>query len=165
MKALPITNQNFITLKDGRSLGYTIYGDPLGFPIIALHGTPGSRIWFKDDDPVSTKLGIKLITIDRPGYSISTPQPKRKIADFNSDIDELIRELKVERFSIFGVSGGGAFALAYASSRNPKLHKTALVASVYEFKNGKVPKDMCRPNRMGFFLANYMPWILRYTYK
>lgn len=31
-------------LPDGRLLGYAEYGQQDGFPIIAMHGTPGARI-------------------------------------------------------------------------------------------------------------------------
>ena len=32
-----------VKLADGRQLGYAEYGDPHGLPLIAFHGTPGSR--------------------------------------------------------------------------------------------------------------------------
>ena len=35
-----------LTLADGRQLGYAEYGDPHGLPLLALHGTPGSRFMF-----------------------------------------------------------------------------------------------------------------------
>ncbi|WP_273565855.1 alpha/beta fold hydrolase [Maribacter halichondriae] len=50
------------------------YGDLCGFPIIALHGTPGSRLWFIKDDPIAKSLCIKLITVDRPGFGLSDPK-------------------------------------------------------------------------------------------
>ena len=158
-------DSEYIKLKDGRILGYAEYGDNEGFPIIALHGTPGSRIWFKENDPASKELGIRLITIDRPGYGNSSKKTGRKIIDFTSDINELIDATGITEFSIFGVSGGGAYTLAYAASQHPKHFKTGLVASVFEFKNGHPPKEMCTPNRIGFFFAKWIPWLLRYSYR
>ena len=158
-------HNNQITLKDGRKLGYQEYGIQDGFPILALHGTPGSRIWFKGNDPVSSDLGIRLITIDRPGYGLPDRLKNRKIIDFNEDINELVEILEINRFSIFGVSGGGAYALAYETANNQNLIKVGLVASVYEFIDGKPPKEMCRPNRISFFLARHMPWILNFNFK
>jgi len=35
-----------LTLRDGRSMAYEKYGDPAGKPLILIHGSPGSRIWF-----------------------------------------------------------------------------------------------------------------------
>lgn len=154
-----------LQLKDGRSLSFAQYGDPNGFPVIGLHGTPGSRIWFEHDDPISAELGIYLITVDRPGYGLSDPLARRTILDFNKDLNALIEHLQLKRFSVFGVSGGGAYALGFASSAHPLLFKTGLVASVYEFENRKPPKEMCAPNRWGFYLAKRVPWLLRYTYR
>ncbi len=156
---------NTLLLDDGRTLAYNEYGTKKGFPVIGLHGTPGSRVWFKNNDPISKTLGIRLITVDRPGYGLSSPKPNRTINDFNEDINALIDHLNIVNHSIFGVSGGGAYALAYAAAQYPNLYKTGIVASIFEFKNGKIPKDMCKPNRIGFFLARYLPWLLSYTYK
>ena len=156
--------QDILVRQDGRRIGFQEYGIKTGFPIIGLHGTPGSRIWFNETDPISEQLGVRLITMDRPGYGLSTKKPKRTIYDFNDDIDFLVKKLKIDEFSIFGVSGGGAYALSYASSRNSSLFKTGIIASVFEFKNRKIPKDMCSPNRIGFYLAQYFPWLLRFSY-
>jgi pimeloyl-ACP methyl ester carboxylesterase len=35
-----------LRLGDGRALGYRIWGDPAGRPLLFLHGTPGSRLKF-----------------------------------------------------------------------------------------------------------------------
>ena len=36
---------------DGRRLAYAIWGDPTGFPVMSLHGTPGCRLerWPHDE--------------------------------------------------------------------------------------------------------------------
>lgn len=153
-----------IYLADGRRLGYADYGLKNGFPIIALHGTPGSRIWFEENDPISLELGIRLITVDRPGYGLSDPKKNRSIIDFNNDLNQLIDQLSLTNFSLFGVSGGGAYALAFASSNHSLLHKIGIVASAAEFPNGKAPTEMCRPNRIGFYFAKRLPWLLRFNY-
>ena len=35
-----------LRLADGRALGFRIYGDADGTPLLFLHGTPGSRLKF-----------------------------------------------------------------------------------------------------------------------
>ncbi len=158
-------SEQTLILQDGRKLGFAEYGDLNGFPIIGLHGTPGSRLWFIGNDETAVDLGVRLITVDRPGYGLSTPLSKRTLLDFNKDLDQLISHLGVSRCSIFGVSGGGAYALAYASHETAPIYKAGLVASIYEFENGKPPSDMCRPNRVAFYLARRFPWLLRYSYQ
>ena len=87
-----------------------------------------------------------------------------KISDFNRDIDQLVDHLDIDQFSIFGVSGGGPYALSYATAGNPKLFRAGMVASAYELNDGKFPKDMCRPNKLGFLLAKYLPFLLRFSF-
>jgi len=75
----------FITLKDGRKLAYAEYGEPAGKPVFFFHGTPGSH-FFHPPDGITQKMGVRLITVDRPGYGLSTFLPKRRILDWPGDI-------------------------------------------------------------------------------
>ena len=132
---------------------------------MALHGTPGSRIWFEEDDPIAKELGVRLITVDRPGDGLSDKKAKRQIIDFNDDINQLVKQLNLDQFSIFGISGGGTYSLAFASSNHPRLYKAAIIASAFEFENGKPPREMCKPNRVAIFVSKYFPWLIRFTYR
>lgn len=154
-----------ITLSDGRNLAYEIYGPENGYPIFAFHGTPGSRLWFVEDDPLLFELNIKLIPIDRPGFGDSDSLPNRSISEFNTDVKELIDQLDLSEFSLFGISGGGAFAAAFAAQGHIGLQKVGLVASIGQFKRGKAPKEMCRPNRVAFRLARSFPFLIRFIYQ
>ncbi len=150
-----------IKLPDGRKLGYATYGDPDGYPIVALHGTPGSRLWFKGDDPVSEQLGIRLISTDRPGYGLSTAQAGRKLLDYPGDIELLLNQLEIPHCSVTGTSGGSLFAAACAYALPHRVRKAALIAGVGEFVAGRPPDGMCRENRMAFSLARHLPVLSR----
>ena len=149
-------------LPDGRQLGYAEYGKPDGFPVFLLHGTPGSRLWFSEDEPVAHTLGLRLIATDRPGYGLSTPKPGRSILGYPGDIEALADFLGIDRFSVIGTSGGSVYAAACAYALPERVAVAGLVASVHEFKDGQPPKNMCRENRSAFFLSRYFPWIVRY---
>ena len=58
-----------IKLKDGRTLGYAEWGDPKGKPVFHFHGSSSSRL----EHPSAEAMlkGIRLITVDRPGHSLS----------------------------------------------------------------------------------------------
>ena len=132
-----------MTLRDGRELGYVLYGNPAGHPWILLHGTPGSRLWFLEDDPVGQELGLRWIGTDRPGYGRSDPRPQRNLLDFADDLRQLTEHLNLRRFGLLGVSGGGAFALACASHLGPeRVERVCLVAS-------PSPPDPTENNRHG----------------
>lgn len=150
-----------IKLSDGRKLGFWEYGDRQGVPVFLFHGTPGSRIWFLEDDVTANSLGIYFIATDRPGYGLSDQKPNRRLVDWAADIGELADFLGIETFSVLGVSGGGAYASA-VSYRLPRRTKLCvLVSTATPFVNGKAPKGMSKENQMAFFLSKHFPWLLR----
>ncbi len=84
-----------------------------GKPIVYFHGTASSRLEVLLLRELANSAGLQIIGIDRPGYGLSTFNPRKNLQDFNSDVNSLIDRLGVERFGVLGWSGGGAFALAY----------------------------------------------------
>ena len=149
-------------LSDGRKLGFMEYGSPDGFPIFAFHGTPGSRVWFKEDDETVKANGIRFITVDRPGFGNSDQKSARTFVQFSDDIRELSQALNVDKFSVIGVSGGGAYSAACAFALSDLVYKAGLISTVNEFENGKPPKEMAFANRAAFTLARRSPWLLKY---
>src|SRR5262249_61094187 len=61
-----------ITTHNGRTLQLSEGGDPSGFPVIAQHGTPSSRLLWGVHDDLARGQGVRLIGYDRPGYGGST---------------------------------------------------------------------------------------------
>ena len=103
------------TLPDGRTLCFAEWGDPDGFPVIALHGTPGSRLNRHPDEREYAAAGARWITYDRPGYGGSTRLPGRSVVDGVADVRALADHLGLDRFAVTGGSGGGPHALAVAA--------------------------------------------------
>jgi pimeloyl-ACP methyl ester carboxylesterase len=100
---------------DSRQLCYAQWGDPAGFPVFSLHGTPGCRLNRYPDDDALAAIGARLITYDRPGYGRSDRQPGRRVVDCVADVAAIADVLDVERFAVTGGSGGGPHALAVAA--------------------------------------------------
>jgi pimeloyl-ACP methyl ester carboxylesterase len=100
---------------DGRELAFAIWGDPSGFPVLALHGTPGSRLSRWANEEIYRDLGVCLVTHDRAGYGRSSRRRGRSVADAVDDIVALADHLGFERFGITGGSGGGPHVLACAA--------------------------------------------------
>ena len=63
-----------ITLRDGRTLAYAEWGDSRGRPIVKFHGMFATRLQCPDAD-ATMAAGVRLITVDRPGYGWSTRSP------------------------------------------------------------------------------------------
>ena len=89
-----------------------------------------SRLARYPDERLFARLGIRLITYDRPGFGRSTPEPGRRVVDAADDIAAIADALGVARFPIFGVSGGGPHALAFAARFPDRVVKAVALASL-----------------------------------
>jgi pimeloyl-ACP methyl ester carboxylesterase len=118
-----------VSLNDGRILGFERWGDPDGQPLCLLHGTPGCRLSRFPDEGLWSTLGIALITIDRPGYGLSSALPERRVSHAARDVAAVADAIGVERFMVSGGSGGGPHALACAAVLTDRVRACAAVAS------------------------------------
>jgi len=100
---------------DGRTLAVEETGDPAGPAILVHMGSPNSRHLYLPNAADAATRGLRLICYDRPGYGGSTPQPGRSHADCAADVRAICAALRIDRLGIWGISGGGAHALACAA--------------------------------------------------
>jgi len=112
---------------DGRTLTFAEWGDPDGFPVFALHGTPNSRFARHYDESKYADAGARVITYDRPGYGGSDRRPGRRVVDCVSDVAAIADTLGIERFAVTGASGGGPHALAVAARLPERVSRAACV--------------------------------------
>ena len=104
-----------LELPDGRTLAYATWGDPSGFPVLSLHGTPGCRFNRWPREELFAELGVYWVTHDRAGYGRSDRHHGRRVADEAADVAALADELDIDRFGVTGASGGGPHVLACAA--------------------------------------------------
>jgi len=100
-----------IRLRDGRGLAYSEWGDLAARPVVLLHGTPGSRLICLDED-ATVAAGVRLLTMDRPGYGLSDPRAGRTVLEWVDDFVELAQRLELPPCPVIGWSSGGPYALA-----------------------------------------------------
>lgn len=110
-----MTDTFIIDTIDGRTLCVDSNGDALGRPILAFHGSPGSRVVTHGLAEQALALSVRLLSYDRPGYGQSTARADRTIADSVTDVARIADGLEIDRFAVLGSSGGGPFALAAAA--------------------------------------------------
>jgi pimeloyl-ACP methyl ester carboxylesterase len=116
-----------IGLPDGRRLAYAEWGTPSGSPVFLFHGTPGSRL-FCPDYETTMSSGVRLITVDRPGYGRSDPKRGRTLFDWTDDVARLADALEVDDFAVVGVSGGAAYALACGVKLRERVTRVGIAA-------------------------------------
>ena len=119
-----------VTTSDGRVLTVREDGDPEGFPVLFISGTPGSSTIYEPHARDAAERGIRLFSYDRPGYGGSTRQKDRNVADCASDIAAVCDGLGIDQFGVWGISGGGPHALAAAALLPGRVIAAAALASV-----------------------------------
>jgi pimeloyl-ACP methyl ester carboxylesterase len=115
---------------DGREVCVETAGDPRGKPILVHIGTPNSRHLYGGWIADATKKGIRLISYDRPGYGGSTAHPGHTVASGASDVRAIAEALGHDRLGIWGISGGGPYALGCAALLPDLAVAVAAVASL-----------------------------------
>ena len=119
-----------IEVDDGRCLTVEVSGAPDGMPVFLLHGTPGSRNGPKPRNTVLYRIGVRLITYDRPGYGGSTRLPGRLVAHAAADVATIADRLDLDRFAVVGRSGGGPHALACSALLPDRVIRAAVLVGL-----------------------------------
>jgi pimeloyl-ACP methyl ester carboxylesterase len=104
-----------LSMSDGRRVGVCEWGDRRGWPVLLVHGTPGSAKWRPGPAGVSYvhEHGVRLIAVSRPGYGVSDRLVGRAVGAWAGDAAEVLTALDAgSDVGIVGVSGGGPHALA-----------------------------------------------------
>lgn len=104
-------NLQVLNLPDGRKVKYLVSGPADGFPLVYLHGTPGSAYPPGLAAPLSLceARKIKLITVSRAGYGGSSRWQGKKVVDVVPDVQALLGHLGIEKCVVAGMSGGGEY--------------------------------------------------------
>ncbi|GAA3943813.1 alpha/beta hydrolase [Actinomadura viridis] len=100
-------------MPDGRLLGWAEWGPPDGAPVLLCPGAATSR-WLGFGAGVVDALGVRLVSVDRPGLGASTPAPGRTFSGFAGDIRRLCALRGLGRPAVVGNSQGAPFAIACA---------------------------------------------------
>jgi pimeloyl-ACP methyl ester carboxylesterase len=150
-----------VQLRDGRVLTYGEYGEREGRPVLFFHGCPGSRVEGALLDSGAHARGLRVIAPDRPGMGGSDFQRRRCLLDWPNDVTELADSLGLERFALFGVSGGGPYVLACAHSIPERLEAAVIVAGAAPMPSHRATVGMSSQSRRMFRIARRTPWLAR----
>ncbi|HET6951008.1 MAG TPA: alpha/beta hydrolase [Acidimicrobiales bacterium] len=127
----PPTAEHRVDLPDGRTATAAEYGDPAGPVVVLCHAAPGSS--HLDPDPAATAAaGVRLVSVDRPGYGGSTPLgagTAPTITGFADDLAAVLAALGLGEVAVAGWSAGGRVALALAARHPAVVRAVAVVAT------------------------------------
>jgi len=115
---------------DGREIAVQVSGKPAGHPMFFFHGTPGSSAGPLPRLQVLYKMGVQVISFDRPGYGRSERLFARTVADVVPDVVTIADSMGLETFAVVGRSGGGPHALACAAQLPDRVTQAAALVSL-----------------------------------
>lgn len=120
----------YAELTDVRSY-YELIGE--GEPLLFIPGLGGTcRVW----DPIVPELAahFSLILVDNRGIGRSVARRKpRSLADYSSDLVELLDELQLDRAHVLGLSLGGIIAQRFAMDHPSRVDRLVLVSCAHRF--------------------------------
>ncbi len=91
-----------LRLADERRIDYLELGDPAGVPAVYLHGTPSSASEARWLHRSACAQGVRLVSLDRPGYLQSEPNPCASLIGVAQDVLALAQALELGRFAVVG---------------------------------------------------------------
>ena len=100
-----------------------------GDPVILLHANTGTSENWQKQTPALVQAGYRVIAFDRPGWGKSAVHAGMKPISVAEDLDALADHLKLDKFHLLGVAGGGYIALDYAAWRPERLKSLVVGAS------------------------------------
>ncbi len=100
------SDDSTMRLADGGSLGNAQSGEMTGRTVFFFHGSGDSRLSGPINPGLLTRLGIRVISTDRPAHGLSNPKPDRTLVDWPDDVRQLAAHLGLDKFYVLGHSAG-----------------------------------------------------------
>ena len=101
----------------------------VGVPLVLLHANTGNADSWQYNIPGFVEAGYRVITFDRRGWgrSRANPETGKQPGTIADDLNDLIEYLKLDRFHLVGVAGGG-FAAYDNALWHPERLRSLVVA-------------------------------------
>lgn len=154
------TEERYWTDPAGRALCHAEYGDPAGQPLFFFHGWPSSRLQGKVLDAEAKRLGLRVISPDRPGLGRSEFAGRRRLDDWPVTVAGLADHLGIGRFRVLGYSGGGPYALSCAAWLPERVEKVSVVCGAPPLAEFPDRSEMLWAYRALLAVRNRAPWML-----
>ena len=154
-----------LRLPDGRVLGYCIYGNPAGMPVLFLHGTPGSRFQIAFAHEVCRGLSVALIAPDRWGYGLSEAPRDPLLSSYADDIAVLMDSPWSWTLFIGGVSGGAPFTAAVAARLATRVIAAAFVSPVGPIADAGLGPVLSLTHRFNFTVVPKYPRVIAVAFR
>jgi pimeloyl-ACP methyl ester carboxylesterase len=106
-----------------------------GVPVVLLHANTGTSESWELNAAAFAGQGYRVIAFDRRGWgrSLADPATGPQPGSVAGDLDALADHLRLGKFHLVGVAGGGFIAIDYAAWRPDRLRSLVVAASTGQF--------------------------------
>jgi pimeloyl-ACP methyl ester carboxylesterase len=117
-----------------------------GAPIVLLHPNTGTCEVWEHQIAGFAQAGYRTIAFDRRGFgeSIADARSGPQPGSIAGDLDALAEHLRLDKFHLLGVAGGGFAALDYAAWRPEKLRSLVVGGSTGGFEDREIADFIAR---------------------
>jgi len=117
-----------------------------GVPIVLLHPNTGTVEIWQPQTAAFAAAGYRVIAFDRKGWgrSVADPASGAQPGSIAGDLDALADHLKLDKFHLLGVAGGGFIALDYAAWRPEKIRGLIVGGSTSSFEDKAIADFIAR---------------------
>ena len=124
-----------IKTREGRTVHFTDTGEAGWTPLLFIGGVGTSArapelVAFLET--LRRRLKVRIIAVERNGLGDTAYDPAWTFEDYNSEVQQVLSKLGVDRFALVAISGGGAYAGHIAAAMPERVtswHMLAAIAS------------------------------------
>jgi len=145
-----------IALPNGRTVAIRESGNLRGRPVVYLHGFLGSRLECAPADALATELGLRLVSVDRPGFGLTSSAPPDPRIDAE-DVAAITQRLGLHQAIVVGVSGASAAALLSAAHPAVAAPVTVLACPLGPLEDPRIAVQFSRIVRMALGISRMAP--------
>ena len=127
---------------DGRIVAWTECAVPDGRPVLRIPGTPGSRYSLRSDRTAWVDRGLRMITVERPGFGASTRLPGRGFSEHADDLAAILDHLGIDRLPVYGGSGGAPHILAFAARHPDRVSACSIGSGAAPITDGELRQQL-----------------------
>ena len=129
-----MTISDVVSMPSGRQVSVAQYGAPNGDPVFYFHSLNSSRLELLLLQSTLVEANVRLISVDRPGYGLTTYWEPKTYSDYCNDYLYVLDHLGIKQVNVLGFSSGCAHALALTANHPERVKQTQLTALVPEPK-------------------------------
>jgi pimeloyl-ACP methyl ester carboxylesterase len=117
-----------------------------GVPIVLLHPNTGTVEIWEPQIAGLARAGYRAVAFDRRGWGQSTPDPSSgpQPGSIAEDLHALAEHLKLEKFHLLGVAGGGFAALDYAAWHPERVRSLIVGGSTGAIEDKEIAEFIAR---------------------